>query len=294
MSKKHKYLKAKAPLIPAGQKKTVIILSAAIAVVILLIVLMLVMIGGGDPAPTEPTETTEVTEATTEATEETTEPTEETVPEETKPPMLPHMKELYDQNPDTIGWIEIEGTKLDYPVMWTPNEKWKYDHLSFDGKYDYGGVPYLNEDCSVDPATDNLIIYGHNMTNGTQFRTIMYYQQMNYWRDHPTIKFTTLYEEREYEILAAFYDRVYYKEETCFKYYYFIDPETEEEFNEGITYFKEHSLYDTGVDAKWGDQLITLVTCAYHVDDGRFVVVGRLVEDEPAEETAPTETTPAT
>ena len=174
--------------------------------------------------------------------------------------------------------------------MWTPYDKWKYDHLSFEQQYDYGGVPYLNEQCDVDLPTDNLLIYGHNMANGTQFRTIMYYQQENYWRDHPTIYFSTLYEEREYEVLAAFYDRIYYKAETCFKYYEFLDPETEEEFNEGINYFKSHSLYDTGVDAEYGDQLLTLVTCAYHVEDGRFVVVARMVEDEPGEEpTEPTE-----
>ncbi len=282
MSKNHKYLKAKAGL-PLEQKKTVIILSAAIAVVLLLIIILLFSLGGEEPAPTEPTEvieTTAATEETTEATEETTEPVE------TGPQMLPNMKKLYEQNPDTIGWIRIDDTRLDYPVMHTPNEKWKYDHLSFDGKYDYGGVPYLKEACSVDLPTDNLIIYGHNMTNGSQFRTIMGYQQINYWQEHPTIYFSTLYEEREYEVLAAFYDRIYTTTETCFKYYEFIDPETEEEFNEGIQYFKNRSLYDTGVDAKWGDQLITLVTCAYHVDDGRFVVVGRLVEDEPADASA--------
>lgn len=286
MSKNHKYLKPKAAT-PRKQKITIIALSAAIALVVLLIALLMIMMGREEePVPTEPS-TSETTEAPTQA---TTEATEETVPTETERVMLPHMKELYEQNPEIIGWVRIDGTKLDYPVMWTPHDKWKYDHLSFDQKYDYGGVPYLNEQCDVDLPTDNLLIYGHNMANGSQFRTIMYYQQQNYWKDHPKIYFSTLYEEREYEVLAAFYDRIYYKAEKCFKYYEFLDPETEEEFNEGIQYFKSHSLYDTGVDAEWGDQLLTLVTCAYHVEDGRFVVVARMVEDEPVEETAaPTE-----
>lgn len=290
MSKNHKYLKPKAAM-PRKQKITIIALSAAIALVVLLIALLMIMMGREEePVPTEPTVTV-TTEAPTEATTEATE--EPTVPTETERVMLPHMKELYDQNPDIIGWIKIDGTKLDYPVMWTPNDKWKYDHLSFEQQYDYGGVPYLNEECDVDLPTTNLLIYGHNMANGTQFRTVMYYQQMHYWKEHPTISFTTLYEEREYEVLAAFYDRIYYKAEKCFKYYNFINPETEEEFNEGIEYFKSHSLYDTGVDAEFGDQLLTLVTCAYHVEDGRFVVVAKLIEDEPVEETtAPTETQP--
>ncbi len=282
MSEKHKYLKAKEPIVPIGQKKTVFLLIGAIlAVVILIILLLVAMTGKEQPAPTEPTE---ITEATTEATSEaTTEATEETVPPETEPEMLPHMKELYEQNDEVIGWVKIDDTKIDYPVMHTPDDKWKYDHLSFEGIYSFPGVPYLNEECNVYPGTANLIIYGHNMLNGTQFRGLHDYATVNHWEAHPIIKFTTLYEEREYEVMAALYERIYYKEENCFKYYNFIDPQTEEEFNEGITYFKEHSLYDTGVDAEWGDQLITLVTCSYHVQDGRFVLIGRLIEDEPAE-----------
>lgn len=286
MSKNHKYLKAT----PAatGSKRTIYILIAAIVVVILLIILMLVAMTRSDPAPTEPTQATEAPTAA--STEAATAATEETVPAETGPQMLSHMKELYVQNPETIGYVRIDGTKLDYPVMWTPNEKWKYDHLSFEGNYSFGGVPYLNEDCSVDPATVNLIIYGHNMMDGSQFHTLIDYHKKSFWEEHPTIYFSTLYEEREYEILAAFYDQIYYDDQDVFKYYYFIDPQTEEEFDEGIAYFKHKSLYDTGVDAEWGDQLITLVTCSYHMDDGRFVLVGRLVEDEPAEgSTAPTE-----
>jgi len=196
---------------------------------------------------------------------------------------------LQQENPDVLGWITIPETKISYPLMaaYTPDE---YLHTAWDGSYNYAGSIYL--ECQNDRELSDFhsLIYGHNMANGSQFRTIMYYQQQNYWKEHPRIYFSTLYEEREYEVLAAFYDRIYYKAEKCFKYYEFLDPETEEEFNEGIEYFKSHSLYDTGVDAEWGDQLLTLVTCAYHVEDGRFVVVARMVEDEPVEETtAPTE-----
>ena len=122
-------------------------------------------------------------------------------------------------------------------------------------------------------------LYGHNMNNGTQFRTLMSYTDKSFWEDHPVIHYSTLYETRTYEILACFRDRVYYKYEDVFKFYQFIDAEDEERFNEAITYYKENSLYDTGVTAEYGDKLITLVTCAYHTEYGRFVVVGRLVED---------------
>ena len=284
MSKKHKYLKAKEPIIPAGQKKTIIILSAAIAVVLLLILLLVLMLGKSEPAPTEPTETTtEATEATTEATEAT----EETVPPETEPEMLPHMKELYEQNPDTIGWIRIEGTKLDYPVMYVPEDEERYLHADFEGNYDYAGLPFIDKDCSMDPESMNLIIYGHNMATGQAFRTLMYYQMQNFYEEHPTIYFSTLYEEREYEIVTCFFDRVYKKQETCFKFYQFIDPENEEEFNEARDYYKNHNLQDTGIVIEPDDNLITLVTCAYHVDNGRFVVVAREIKDDVPEETVP-------
>lgn len=213
---------------------------------------------------TTPAETAQ----TEETIAETTAPTQAT-----QPTILPQYAQLYQQNPDMVGWIKIEGTAIDYPVMHTPADPEKYLHVNFEGAYSYPGVPFVDAACTID--SDNLLIYGHNMPNGTMFRSLMQYQQKNFWQNHPTIVFNTLYEEQEYEVLAAFYDRVYYKTEDVFKFYQFIDPQTEEEFDEGIAQFKEKALYDTGVTAEYGDRLITLVTCAYHTDHGRFVVVAR-------------------
>ena len=225
------------------------------------------------PVETQPLETlaTEETEA-----EEVTEPS---IPEETEPIMLTELAEYYAQNPEIIGWICIPDTKLNYPVMYTPNDPEKYLHLSFEETYDLGGVPFLDSDCSLDPESDNLIIYGHNMNNGSQFRTLMSYTDQSFWEKHPTIQLSTLYETRTYEILACFRDRVYYKYEDVFKFYQFIDAEDEAHFNEAIAYYKENALYDTGVSAEYGDQLITLVTCAYHTENGRLVVVARRVTE---------------
>lgn len=189
--------------------------------------------------------------------------------------ILPYFEEMAAENPDFVGWIKIEGTKLDYPLMYTPEDPEKYIRKNFEGNFSVGGLPFIGSNCSLQPRSDNLIIYGHNMANGTMFHCLMNYDQINYWREHPVICLSSLYEEKEYEILAALYDRVYEKSDTCFKFYQFIDPESEEDFNEAITYFKEHALYDTGVTAEYGDKLITLVTCAYHVDNGRFVVVAK-------------------
>lgn len=231
---------------------------------------------GEEPDPTEPTvPTTEATEPTQESsTEETTEP------EPTEPVMLEEFVELYEQNPDIAGWIRIDGTVVDYPVMYTPEDEEKYIHADFEGNYDTNGVPFIAGDCSLDPESDNLIIHGHNMMSGKMFASLLNYAYKSYWKAHPIIEFSTLYENRQYEIVAAFYDRLYTKYYTGFKYYQFIDAEDEEHFQAAMDYYKDKACYETGVEAEYGDRLITLVTCSWHTKYGRFVVVGREVKPE--------------
>lgn len=266
------------------QKKILVSVVAVLAAILLGLLIFLLAYHEPEPTPTEPS--TEVTTIP-----EETEPVkvekpkilyDPMIPEQEEPEMLDWMAELYAENPDIVGWIKIEGTKVDYPVMHTPDDPEKYLYLGFDGEYDIKGTLFIDANCSMDPESDDLIIYGHNMKNGTMFRTLMSYKKESYWKAHPTIQFSTLYEERTYEIVAAFYDRVYKKSDTCFKFYKFIDPASSTEFNEAIAYYKENSLYDTGVDARYGDSLITLVTCSYHTTNGKFVVVAREVRNGPA------------
>lgn len=259
-------------------KKHLLVLIAAVAVLLVVEGIFAIRLSRRQDAPQETTAaptTVETTVATTAAptTEPETEPT--TVPTEPPPEILPEFAELYEQNNDLAGWITIDGTVIDYPVMFTPDDPEKYIYANFAGKFDANGLPFIDGNCSMDPESDNLIIYGHNMTSGAMFAKLVKYQQKDFWQRNPIIHFSTLYENREYEVVAAFYDQVYKKTDTCFKFYKFIDAESEEAFQEAMTYYKEHALYDTGVTASYGDKLITLVTCAYHVNNGRFVVVAR-------------------
>lgn len=179
-----------------------------------------------------------------------------------------------EKNPDMFGWIQIEGTKIDYPVMHTPDDPEKYLYKSFNGWPTASGSLFIDAKCSSD--SDNLIIYGHNIKNGTMFNSILKYENIDYFNEHPVVKFDTIYQEQEYEVMSAFYDRVYYKSETdVFKFYQFIDAEDEAHFNSAVQTLKDKSIYDTGITAEYGDQLIMLVTCAYHTENGRFVVVAR-------------------
>lgn len=255
----------------------------AVLLMFLLVMLILITLKGPKEAPAVVTEPSETTVATTVA-EESTEPTETetTVPEETTPPILPHLAEMAAKNSDMIGWIQIAGTKLDYPLMYSSEDNEKYLHKDINGIFSIGGLPYVDSKCSIDPRSDNWVIYGHNMKNGTQFRTLMQYEKKSFWKENPVIHLCTLYEEKEYEIMAAFYDRIYYRSENVFKFYQFIDAEDEEDFNYAVKQFKKKSIYDTGITAEYGDHLITLVTCTYNEQNGRFVVVAREVPPETA------------
>lgn len=247
----------------------------AILVVALSVWLIVVMAGKKPPA-SEPDFTATPDQPTVVVTEPATEPTQPpTEPEPTQPPVLDKLAELHAENPDTAGWLSIEGTVLDYPVMYTPEEPEKYLRRDFYGKDFRGGVPFMEDACSIDPESDNLIIYGHNMKNGTMFRTLMSYTEEDFWKEHPQVHYATLTEARTYDILAVFYDRVYYKYEDVFKFYKFIDAKDEADYDRAISYYKEHALYDTGITAEYGDRLLTLVTCSYHETNGRFVLVAR-------------------
>lgn len=187
--------------------------------------------------------------------------------------ILPQFQDLAAQNPDLAGWLTVGGTRIDYPVMYSPDEPERYLHANFEKQYSFAGLPFIDAAGQVDRG--NRVIYAHNMLDGSMFRGLFRYEQKNYWEKHPTFTFSTLYEEKEYEIMSVFYDKVYRKTDTNFKFYQFFDTSDAEHFARAMEHFQEKQLYDTGVTAQPGDKLITLVTCAYQTDNGRFVVVAR-------------------
>ena len=184
--------------------------------------------------------------------------------------------DVYAQNSDLVGWISIPGTRIDYPVMQTKDTPNFYLKHAFDKSYSSYGVPYMQENCDVG-ISDNLVLYGHHMNNGSMFSDLCKYESEDFYREHKTIRFDTLDSFGEYEVIAAF-KTVAYSEEG-FKYYHFVRAEQEEDFDEFIAKCKELALYDTGVTAEYGDQLITLSTCEYSRTNGRMVVVARLLEE---------------
>lgn len=187
--------------------------------------------------------------------------------------------ELYRENPDFIGWITIADTKVDYPVMQNMEENEYYIHRNFQQEWDDSGLPFLDFRCSFTEPTDNMLIYGHNMKAGTMFSGIISYNSQEFYDTHKTFTFNTIDGDGEYEVIAAFYSQIYPESDTgSFKYYQFFDAASEEEFNAYVEQVKAMTPYEINATANYGDSLITLSTCAYHTEDGRFAVVARKVE----------------
>ena len=192
------------------------------------------------------------------------------------PPILAKYETLYKKNKKLIGWLKIDDTNIDYPVMQTVNNEYYLDH-NFNQEYDKNGSLFLDKDCNAAFPNTNMIIYGHHMKSGKMFGNLNYYSKESYYKEHPQIQFDTIYEEGIYDIMYVFRSRIYNEDEVVFKYYQFFDVNSEDEFYSAMDEMARMSLYDTGVTAEYGDKLITLSTCDSSEEDGRFVVVAKRV-----------------
>ena len=207
-------------------------------------------------------------------------PTEAPTPEPT--PILEEnpYKEYFAANKDMVAWLVVPDTKVDYPLMWTPKDENYYLLRGFDGSSDKNGCLILDTDSSIEPGTTNLIVHGHNMKSGAMFGELTKYEDANYAAEHSKMYVHTPTTVREYEVIAAFRSQVYKKSDNVFKFYKFFEATSEEEFLDFYNNIKEMSIYDTGVSASYGDRFLTLSTCTYHVENGRFVVVAKEVSEE--------------
>ena len=188
------------------------------------------------------------------------------------------VKELNIQYPDLKGWIEIEGTNISYPLMQGTDNEYYMSH-DYKKEYSRWGSLFLDKSYDWSIPSSNLLVYGHNFSDGVMLSDLIKYKDKSFFESHPVIKVTTPKEDAEYEIIAVFYSRVYYKsEKDVFRYYFFVNAENEEAYNEFVANAKAASIYDTGKTAEYGDQLITLSTCEYSQEDGRFAVVARKVK----------------
>ena len=189
--------------------------------------------------------------------------------------ILREFQRLYEENPDIAGWITIEDTTLNYPVVHKPDSKDYYLRRNFYGEKARQGCLYVQESCSVFPASDQIVIFGHNMKDGSMFSCLRKYLNKNFFEEHPTITFNTLTDRGEYEIFSVF--TISATSDNEFPFYDHVYLPNEETFQSVIDTCKGMSLYDTGIVPQFGDKILTLITCEYTKENGRLVVMARKI-----------------
>ena len=198
---------------------------------------------------------------------------------ETKTERILQLEELQKENNEIIGWLEIQDTNINLPVCQTTDNDFYLTH-NYKKEDSKSGSLFLDKDFDLVNGSSNYLIYGHRNTQGLMFEDLLKYADEDFYNNHKRIRFTTNNDDSEYEILSVFYSRVYYKsEKNVFRYYYFVNSENEEQYNDFVNNCIKSSIYDTGVTANYGEQLLTLSTCEYSQEDGRFVVVAKKVNN---------------
>ena len=185
-------------------------------------------------------------------------------------------RSLYTINNDMVGFIEIPGTSIKYPVVQSPYQANYYLRRNFYKRSATCGTIYVREACDVNKPSDNITIYGHKMTNGTMFADLHKYKDKSFYADNNLIYFDTLTEYHTYEIFAVFQTEA--NQGNSFNYHLFDDAKDEAEFTQFVNACKALSYYETGITPTYGDKLITLSTCDKSMEDGRLVVVARRID----------------
>lgn len=199
--------------------------------------------------------------------------------QEIGPEILPEYQELHEKNSDFAGWIAIEGTSIDYPVMQAVSQSSNFylDH-DYDGKEDINGSIFLDSRNDLEEPNDNMIIYGHNMKSGMMFADLKKYLEPAFWKEHRKVTFNTIYEKAEYEIVAVCLSKVAEDGDGEFKYYDFINAGNKKSFKRFVKNLKALNIMDEEISLSYGDKLLTLSTCNNYTEDGRLFLVAKKCE----------------
>lgn len=184
---------------------------------------------------------------------------------------------LYSMYPDLVGWLKIEDTPIDYPVMQDRTGKEYYLKHDFEGRDDNKGSLFVSADAKVDPRDQNLVIFGHNVSDGSQFGELDRYLDKTFYKKHKTITFDTIYETGTYQVVAVVKTHVKTEDEEGFRYYWFRNYKNRSQFQDLLDFVEENQLYDTGEHLSYGDTTIMLSTCEYTVNNGRLVVIAKRI-----------------
>lgn len=270
-------------------KKGLITIGCTAAVAV--IALGAVMIFGGKEDKKEVSSAADVLEPVTEAPTEPELPVIENFSDE--PGLTGLAKVLLHENKDVVGYIKISNTYVDYPVVQYHGEDLDtegnayYLHRDLDREYLESGSIFMDyrDDFNADESkqSENIVLYGHNMLNGSKFATLHYYRQdLSFYDENPIIEFSSNYRDYQYIIFGVLltygdYGESAYGEE--FAYWDQEELDTEKDFNKYVETVKDRSMISPDIDVAYGDKLLTLQTCHLDEDNSRLLVVARRLRD---------------
>ena len=205
----------------------------------------------------------------------------EPVAEATLPPMQESFAELYAQNPHVVGWLEMDPDIALPVVQW--DNSFYMDH-DFDGNESVAGTLFVDSRNTLWPQDDHILIYGHNMKDGSMFGSLNNYRNVGFLRATTCIQFNTIYGDAQYVPFALF-DASMTKDDPNYFKLIRLNFSEEQPFDAFLADVQSRSLFNIPVDVNENDQLLSLVTCSYSMDNGRFIIMCRkLREDETPEQ----------
>lgn len=181
---------------------------------------------------------------------------------------------LKEQNPDYVGWIQIPNTNIDYPVLQNKKDPDYYLKRDFNQNKNAHGSIYLDSVCMIE-YSKNKVIYGHHMKDGSMFADLDKYTSREYYLSHETIRFDSLYNMNDYQIIAV----LKVPEKDLEKTTPFLLVETKEKFTLFKNFIESYQLYETGKTYTFDDTFLTLITCEYTYRNGRILVIAKRINE---------------
>lgn len=197
--------------------------------------------------------------------------------EDLQPQIIQEYEGLYKQYPNLIGWLNIENTQIDLPVMQTTDNDYYLDK-SIRGEEDINGTLFLDYRDDVLRPSTNFIVYGHNMKSGAMFGGLKQYLDEAYAKAHAQIRFDTIYGKQTYQLIAVCLSEVGYRDDEMNRYYDFIEAEDAEDVQAFLESIRGCAVYDKTQDVTESDSFLTLSTCNSYVEDGRLFLVAKKIQ----------------